>query len=141
MSASTKAVLACMAYAHNAAMVRQLGQAIGRRLEQCPGVLGTLHRWSHAHPDEHSRDETHLTAYFNAVKMGHGVADARISMQGCSHCKAALQFVEDRKTFRQRLGAAKRSIIAADKADRIESGLPAAEDEARALIKQQETTL
>jgi glutaredoxin len=141
MTAQSKAERACMAYAQNAAMISQLGLEIGRQLEQCKGVLGTLHRWSHQHPHEHSQDETHLTAYFMAVRGAGGsggVKDARQQMESCPHCKRAHQLVQDRKTFRQRLGAAKRLIIEADKLIRAEHGMPTAKDEVIGLIKASE---
>jgi len=137
MKAGSKADLACMAYAQHAEIVRQLGLEIRRELEQCKGVLGTLHRWSHQHPHEGSEDQTHLSAYLQVANETWDrdiVQPRRQAMESCPHCKRAYQLIQDRKAFRQKLGAAKRSIIAADKALREAFGLPPAAEEVQALI-------
>lgn len=135
-SASTKATMACMEYAHLTAMIREVGKGIGKHLGECPGVLGTLRRQTIAElPD--SDDQTHMSAYFTMARGGwdrQSTEQMRRGMEACPHCAAANQLVQYRKTLRQRIGASKRAIVAAAKAAHAEANLPDPDEQARALF-------
>lgn len=135
---------AVLQYANWSAMIKEASKQIGTHLSKCPGYLGTLHKWSHQHPAEGSDDKTHLSAYFDMSKGGWSRADVeqmRQRMEACPYCAFAHTAVQDRKAYRQKLGAAKREIARAAKMLLAEVNAPDPDAQARALYLAAQTDL
>lgn len=126
------AVEAVMAYAHLTATIKEASKAIGQALERCPRMPNG--------PFWQDRI-THLSNYYAAVKTGEGVYQADAEVSACDCCRQARELVRDRKTLRQRLGAAKRRIGHAAKTLHAEHNLPDPEEQARALFLERQGDL
>lgn len=106
----SRALDACRKYVAAGAEIKRLTRAIADALDACPGT------GKHCETEESYRP-THLSDWYKHgdrfnewAFMGYGGTDYKALFEACPHCVCADQLIQQRKTARQTLGAAKRYI-------------------------------
>lgn len=131
-----RAVAACLAYVRHSAVVKAATEAIGRSLDECPGVEGRRRRPVLSEGYDPA-DPTHLGAYYESTRIEPGqgaVLDVPDDVTECPACSRAHQLVQERKAARQELGKAKRAISLAARTLLAETGAEDPDEAARALF-------
>ncbi len=110
MNTESKAIAACQSYVRAMTEIRVMTGMIAAALNDCGGAT----------PDTSGDDEykpTHLKNYYKRGDlagelgfMGYNGPDYKEEFEACPHCVLADKLVQERKSARQRLGAAKRAI-------------------------------
>lgn len=105
-----RALTACRKYVAASNEITRLTRAIRGALEACPGAPGKQ-------TNDESFSPTHLSEMYARGDiagewgfMGYSGPDYQAMFDACPHCVLADQLIQQRKTARQTLGAAKRYV-------------------------------